>query len=243
LVNSLFNFYPTKRQISLKHELKGKVIDFQNNINGKNLSEVDVSKNNKEHEIFKSSNNINIIKNKNNISDENNNNNLKITVNHNNLFKLFSLNNNNDLYPRKSYFMNKFNYNSIREENENGNKSEKDNKISHRDKSYKADNLSKSEKASEDNNKSKSKVCLLTFELENKNNFRLFNKSQILKTNGKSNINFNDMISKNIKVNIFYYYCFSKFIKDKSYIKQFKFAISFLKKKMDIIYLLNDKRK
>ena len=240
LVNSLFNFYPAKRQISLKHDLKGKIIDFQNNINRNNCNEVYASKDKREKEIFKS-NNINIKKNKNNISDENNNNNLKITVNHNNLFKLFSLNNNNDLYPRKSYFMNKFNYNSIREENENGNKSEKEkeNEISHREIKYKAENLNKSEKVSEDNNKSKSKVCLLTFELENKNNFRLSRKSQIVKNNDKSNNNFNGMISKKIKVNIFYYYCFSKFIKDKSYIRQFKFAISFLKNKMDIIYLLN----
>ena len=80
---------------------------------------------------------------------------------------------------------------------------------------------------------------MLTFEVENKNNFRLFNKSQIIKKSDKSNFIFKDMISKNIRVNIFYYYCFSKFIKDKSYIEQFKFAISFLKSKMDIIYLLN----
>ena len=239
LVNSLFNFYPTKRQISLKHELKGKVIDFHDNIIGKDFSEVDASKDKKEDKFFKSSNNINIKKNKNNMSDENNNNNIKITLSHNNLFKLFSLNNNNNLYPRKSYFVNKFNYNSIKEGNENENKSEKDNEISHRDKIHKAESLSKSEKVSEDNNKSKSKVCLLTFELENKNNFRLFNKSQIIKNNDKSNKNLKDKISKNIKVNIFYYYCFSKFIKDKSHIKQIKFAISFLKNKMDIIYLLN----
>ena len=244
LVNSLFNFYPSKRQISLKHELKGKIIDFQNNI--KNLREVDASKDKKdkkEYEIIKS-NNINIKKNKNNKSDESKNKNLKITLSHNNLFKLFSLNNNNNLIPRKSIVVNKSSQ-SIKEENENENKSEKDNKITNIIKTNKVENLSKSgkekekESISEDNNKNKSKVCLLTFEVENKNNFRLFNKSQIIKKSDKSNFIFKDMISKNIRVNIFYYYCFSKFIKDKSYIEQFKFAISFLKSKMDIIYLLN----
>lgn len=237
LVNSLFDFYPKKRQISLKHELKGKLIDFDNNNINKNMSEIDVMKDIKKNDIFKS-NNMHI--NKNNKSDKN----IKITLNHNNLFKLFSLNNCNNLYPRKSIFMSKSSQ-SIKGENENENKSEKDNKISHRDKTHKVENLSKSEKikekesVSEDNSKNKSKVCLLTFEVENRNNYRLFNKSQIIKQNDKSNIIFEDMISKNIRINIFYYYCFSKFIKDKSYIKQFKFAISFLKNKMDIIYLLN----
>ena len=208
------------------------------NYNRKNFNEVNESKDKKEDENFKS-NNINIIKNKNNISDENNNKNLNITLSHNNLFKLFSLNNNNNLYPRKSYFVNKFSYNSIKEGNGNGNKSEKDNEIYHRDKINKAESLSKSEKVSEDNNKSKSKVYLLTFELENKKNLRFFNKSHFFQKNDKSNKDLKDKISKNIEVNIFYYYCFSKFIKDKSYINQFKFAISFLKNKMDIIYLLN----
>jgi hypothetical protein len=242
LVNSIFNFYPKKRQISLKHELKGKIIDFQNNMIRKDFSEVNISKDNKESNIIKS-NNINIIKNKNKISEESKNKNLKITLSHNNLFKLFSLNNSNNLYPRKSIFVNKSSY-SIKEQNENGNKSEKDNNIPYIDKAHKVEDLGKSEKAkekvsvSEDSNKNKSKVCLISFEVE-KNNFKLFNKSKIIQKNGKSDIIFDDMISKNIRVNIFYYYCFSKFIKDKSYIKQFKFAISFLKKKMVIIYLIN----
>lgn len=241
LVNSIFNFYPKKRQISLKHELKGKVIDFQNNSISQNFSEVNASKDNKEKNIFKS-NNINIKKN--NISNKNKDKRINVTLSHNNLFKLFSLNNSNNLYPRKSIVVNKSSQ-SIKEENENGNKSEKDNKISIKDKTHKVENLSKSEKAkekesiSEDSNKNKSKVCLLTFEVENKNNYRLFNRSQIIKKNDNSNLIFSDMISRNIRINIFYYYCFSRFIKDKSYLQQFKFAISFLKKKMDIIYLLN----
>ena len=241
LVNSIFNFYPKKRQISLKHELKGKVIDFQNNSISQNFSEVNASKDNKEKNIFKS-NNINIKKN--NISNKNKDKRINVTLSHNNLFKLFSLNNSNNLYPRKSIVVNKSSQ-SIKEENENGNKSEKDNKISYKDKTYKVENLSKSEKAkekesiSEDSNKNKSKVCLLTFEVENKNNYRLFNRSQIIKKHDNSNLIFGDMISRNIRINIFYYYCFSRFIKDKSYLQQFKFAISFLKKKMDIIYLLN----
>lgn len=241
LVNSIFNFYPKKRQISLKHELKGKVIDFQNNSISQNFSEVNASKDNKEKNIFKS-NNINIKKN--NISNKNKDKRINVTLSHNNLFKLFSLNNSNNLYPRKSIVVNKSSQ-SIKEENENGNKSEKDNKISIKDKTHKVENLSKSEKAkekesiSEDSNKNKSKVCLLTFEVENKNNYRLFNRSQIIKKNDNSNLIFGDMISRNIRINIFYYYCFSRFIKDKSYLQQFKFAISFLKKKMDIIYLLN----
>lgn len=241
LVNSIFNFYPKKRQISLKHELKGKVIDFQNNSISQNFSEVNASKDNKEKNIFKS-NNINIKKN--NISNKNKDKRINVTLSHNNLFKLFSLNNSNNLYPRKSIVVNKSSQ-SIKEENENGNKSEKDNKISYKDKTHKVENLSKSEKAkekesiSEDSNKNKSKVCLLTFEVENKNNYRLFNRSQIIKKNDNSNLIFGDMISRNIRINLFYYYCFSRFIKDKSYLQQFKFAISFLKKKMDIIYLLN----
>lgn len=241
LVNSIFNFYPKKRQISLKHELKGKVIDFQNNSISQNFSEVNASKDNKEKNFFKS-NNINIKKN--NISNKNKDKRINVTLSHNNLFKLFSLNNSNNLYPRKSIVVNKSSQ-SIKEENENGNKSEKDNKISYKDKTHKVENLSKSEKAkekesiSEDSNKNKSKVCLLTFEVENKNNYRLFNRSQIIKKNDNSNLIFGDMISRNIRINLFYYYCFSRFIKDKSYLQQFKFAISFLKKKMDIIYLLN----
>ena len=241
LVNSLFNFYPKKRQISLKHELKGKVIDFQNNSISQNFSEVNASKDNEEKNIFKS-NNINIKKN--NISNKNKDKKINVTLSHNNLFKLFSLNNSNNLYPRKSIVVNKSSQN-IKEENENGNKSEKDNKISYKDKTHKVENLSKSEKAkekesiSENSNKNKSKVCLLKFEVENKNNYRLLNRSQIIKKNYNSNLIFDDMISRNIRINIFYYYCFSKFIKDKSYLQQFKFAISFLKNKMDIIYLLN----
>ena len=236
LVNSLFNFDPKKRQISLKHELKGKIIELENNIVRKNLSQIDAVKNNKENDIIKY-NNINIKKNSNNISDKNKNKNIKITLSHNNLFKLCSLNNNNNLYPRKSIFVNKSNQ-SLKEENGN--------KISHIDKMHKVENLSKSEKdkekesISEDNNsKNKSKVCLLSFEVENKNNYRLFNNNQIIKQNDKSNIILEDIITKNIRINVFYYYCFSKFIKDKSYIDQFKFALSFLKNKMDIIYLLN----
>jgi hypothetical protein len=44
---------------------------------------------------------------------------------------------------------------------------------------------------------------------------------------------------KNIKINTFYYYCFSHCRKDKEDIKLFDVGISFYRKKMDIIHLFN----
>ena len=55
----------------------------------------------------------------------------------------------------------------------------------------------------------------------------------------KNNNNINDYDAKNVKINMLYYYCFSKCRKDKEDIKLFNIGISFYRKKMDIIHLFN----
>ena len=51
-----------------------------------------------------------------------------------------------------------------------------------------------------------------------------------------------EILKKNLKFNSFYYYCISKFKrnkKDKELIKLFNFAITFYKHKLDIIYFFH----
>ena len=91
-------------------------------------------------------------------------------------------------------------------------------------------------------NKNKSKINLLNlgfnFNSLNINN-RIKNKNNGNNINKSSNIFKEDsnIKGKIIKMNIFYYYCFSKCKKNKDDTELFNLAISFYKKKMDIIHL------
>ena len=226
LANSLFNFYPSIRKISVKTEFTKLIDTFNKNkfnssfYNKINKTEIGSKFNNS---ILNSSE-----KNSNSLIFQENNINSKFQRNNNNInaysSKILKLNNNSIIEPNND----NNNYSKI-EENKNN---------------------SKNEENKNDNNNNRSKISLLPYGIDiyssnNNNNKKNLNKNKNdeLKHSDyiieKNNNNINDYDNKKLKINMLYYYCFSKCRKDKEDIKLFNIGISFYRKKMDIIHLFN----
>ena len=103
---------------------------------------------------------------------------------------------------------------------------------------YKSDDKSKESSIISDN-KNKSKINLLNLGI-NFNSINI-NSNHILNRYSYKNSNIfdesSDIKGTDIKMNIFYYYCFSRCNNNRDEINLLNLAVSFYKKKMDIIYL------
>jgi hypothetical protein len=230
IANSLFNFYPTKRKISVKSEFT-KLIDCLNNKNkdnsllfknsnnnSSNINNKEIGRNFNNKTMFNSSN-----RNRNNsfmINHQRNNNSFNPNIDPNNLnvfinsSKILKLNNYSINYSRndesKSGFFSK----------------NEDSKLNH----------------------NRSRIALLPYgiDLVSSNN----NQFNSIKPKRNPNLRqsdylfakkhtVNDYGAKSMQINLFYYYCFSNCKKDKEDIKLFELGISFYRKKMDIIHIFN----
>ena len=208
MVNSLFNIYPDKKNISLKYKIKNKINDFEENKQSFTLYR------NKKTFVSTLSNEINGIykndENKLNFKDY--------------LFSPIELDNNYNEIPNKPQTTKSKLIKNPLEDNKK-----------------QIDNKSKGSYLVSDNkNKSKINLLNLGFNFNSLNiNNRIKNKNNGNNINKSSNIFKEDsnIKGKIIKMNIFYYYCFSKCKKNKDDTELFNLAISFYKKKMDIIHL------
>ena len=211
IVNTLFNINPKRKNISLKFKLQNQINEFVNK--------------NKQNFLFGTK--------KTNLSP---------------------YSNNQEIQGIEKGTRNRFNFNeylkpSIKlNNNYNNNSSTKmyNIKVSRSIKTPSEEFYSQKEEKSKElsfNNESrnKSKISLLNLGI----NYNSQNINRIIKK--ESHINKNqrtytfeenaDIKDKKIKINILYYYCFSKCKKNKNDINLFNLAISFYKKKMDIIRL------
>ena len=233
LSNSLFNFYPSKRKISVKTEFT-KLIDnlnktkfnsfFYNKINkteiGRKFNNSILNSSDKNsNSLIIQEYNINRLKNKN---DQRNSNNIIKTPS-----KILKINNNSIIEPNND----NNNYSKIEEDKNKNN------------------NNSKNEDNKNDKNNNRSKISLLPYGIDiysSNNNSKLHhlnkNKNDELRHSDyiiEKNNKINDYDAKNVKISMLYYYCFSNCRKDKEDIKLFNIGISFYRKKMDIIHLFN----
>ena len=211
MVNSLFNIYPENKKISLKYKLHKKFNDSPEKKQGFALYRT---------------------KNSSEFSPVSNNSEIK-GIDRNSVNRL----NIND-YLIKSIHIHK-NFNNIENQNKiyNFNNPLEDNKIQIDKKSKDSSVLS--------DNKNKSKINLLNLGI----NFNSININNRIQNQHSSSNNINKTCnifeesceikskSKSIEMNIFYYYCFSKCKNNRDDINLFDLAISFYKKKMDIIHL------
>ena len=238
IANSLFNFYPTKRKISVKSEFT-KLIDGLNN---------NKKKNNNNNTLFFNRNN-----NKTGGSNFINNNTMFNSQNkyrnRNNSFMINHHHFNNSLNPNKdannlnviinSSKILKFNNCSIIEHKKYNN-----NNYSKNDES-KSGFFSKGEDSRLNQNRSKVALLPYGFDLVSSNN-------QFNSIKPKKNTDFrhsdylfekkntiNEYESRSMQINLLYYYCFSNCKKDKEDIKLFDIGISFYRKKMDVIHIFN----
>ena len=214
IVNSLFNFYPNKRKIALKHQIQNISLEspFGNkdrNFSLQKLRDVNLSLNKKINYSLNRNNNNNI-----NIIHANNNDNssqqIDITKKQN-IINGRIIQSNHNTYD--NYIDNKKDKKSSNDEN-NINKSKNAflNFGKHSNSPYKKRNI--------------------------------FKQSIIIKKKETivDELNKNRNNKKNIDFNSFYYYCFHKFNNnkiDKEIIKLFNFAITFYKQKLDIIYIFH----
>ena len=236
LVNSIFNFYPRKRKISLKHKLEKSSIDppVQDIYNSKDFTFQKLKDTNLSYKKNNSIINSLIDKNKRNSIVEKKRNSI---INRNKRNSLVAIN--------KNHLIQFYNNENISQSND---KRKKDNLIN--GKSSESINNFKRDKDSSNNesNINKSKIAFLTFGM-NSNNINkkknLFKTSLIIKKKVSQkfdNIQRFENIKKNITFNSFYYYCISKFRKNKEHhkiIKLFNLATTFFKQKMDIIYVFH----
>jgi hypothetical protein len=213
LVNNLFNIYPNEKKITLKHKLQKKINDILENKQNTVLyrtKKVNFSSldNGQVYGIDK--NNVNRL----NAED----------------YFLKSINiDNNYLYADNN------NYQKV-----GINKSMKD--LTEENQNQCDDKRRESSLISE--NKTKSKIHLLNFRT-NFNSLNLNNQIKAInrkKSIRKNNITFEekeDIKGINVNMSMFYYYCISKCKKNNSaeVIGLFNLAISFFRKKMDIIHL------
>ena len=212
MVNSLFNFYPKKGKLSLKHQilklsiespsisLKNRYFSFQR---GKNPN---MGPDNK--------NNINSDNDKNNIMKLNNNNSIQSS----------------DIIKKQNFLNGKIN-----ENNTNINNNKNINSI----KSCRKDKESSNE---DNNNKSKIAFLNFGNRNIKRNSIFKKSIIIKKKTSIMDDVKKKENIKKAIKFNSFYYYCISKLKnkkEEKEKIKLFNFAISFYKQKLDIIYLFH----
>ena len=214
MVNSLFNIYPEKKEIMLKYK-------FQNILNNDK----------KGFTLYRTK--------KNSFSPISGNYKIKGIDNNNNIKSL----NINDYLIHQANYDNKLNnYNEITK-SKNIQISSNSNKNQTEDNKFKTDDKSKDSSIISDN-KNKSKINLLNLGI-NFNSININNKNRIHNRHSCKNISKNgnifeescDIKGTDIKMNIFNYYCFSRCNNYREEINLFNSAISFYKKKMDIIHL------
>ena len=220
LANSLFNFYPNKRKITIKREYSKFIIDSLYNNKNNNPYLNKLNKTEISHKLCSNINNNTSIEKENNKKGKINNNSKKLILNVNSLpnkieSTIFQLNNNNHIEKTRNNNLKKRNTVTVFEDNKNYNKSKISLIPSGIDLYFQ--NISK--------------------QLNIKNNNSELRHSDYIIDN---KIYLSDSyMPKNIKINTFYYYCFSHCRKDKEDIKLFDVCISFYRKKMDIIHLFN----
>ena len=210
MVNSLFNIYPENKKISLKYKLFGKL-----NNSSEEKQEFSIYRTKKNSFISPISKNLEIKS-----IDKSNVNSLNI----------------NDCFIKSIKIDNCSNIDNKNQRITFGEKSE-EKQMQNNEKSKESSIIS--------DNKSKSKINLLNLGI-NFNSININNRIQNQNNNCNSN-NMNkssnifedidDIKSRSIKMNIFYYYCFSKCKNCKDVINLFNLAISFYKKKLDIIHI------
>ena len=211
LINSLFNFYPSKRKISVKREFS-KLYDFLNSSNyDKYLFNSPLTKIHKTEISHNYNNNVML----NNLNKNNN----SIVVEHENIKKYNNSNNSNNEKANLN-----LNYSSKNGGEYKGNEDNKSN-----NKSKIGLIPCEIEINSPYINNINNKINIIK-KTELKNIDYIIDKK----------ITFSDnYLEKNIKINLLYYYCFSICRKDKNNIKLFNESITFYRKKMDIIHLFN----
>ena len=209
MVNSLFNIYPEKKEIILKYK-------YQNLLNNEK----------KGFRLYRTK--------KNSLSPISNN------------YKIKGIDNNVNRLNINDYIIHSVNIDN-KNNNLNGIAKGQKFKINNTNKNPTEDNKIKSEDRSKESsiisdNKNKSKINLLNLGI-NFNSININNNNRYQNRNSCQNINKINKIfdendnSTNIKMNIFYYYCFSRCNNYKDVIHLLNLAISFYKKKMDIIHL------
>ena len=209
MVNSLFNIYPEKKEIILKYK-------YQNLLNNEK----------KGFRLYRTK--------KNSLSPISNN------------YKIKGIDNNVNRLNINDYIIHSVNIDN-KNNNLNGIAKGQKFKINNTNKNPTEDNKIKSEDRSKESsiisdNKNKSKINLLNLGI-NFNSININNNNRYQNRNSCQNINKINKIfdendnSTNIKMNIFYYYCFSRCKNYKDDIHLLNLAISFYKKKMDIIHL------
>ena len=213
MVNSLFNFYPKKGKLSLKHQiLKLSIESPSTSLHNRNFS-------------FQRGRNPNMgPDNKNNINSDNDKNNIMKLNNNNNSIQ------SSDIIKKQNFLNGKLNENNT---NINNNKNINSIKSCRKDK----------ESSNEDNNNKSKIAFLNFGNRNIKRNSIFKKSIIIKKkTSIMDDIKKKENIKKTIKFNSFYYYCISKLKnkkEEKEKIKLFNFAISFYKQKLDIIYLFH----
>lgn len=216
IVNCLFNFYPNKRKIALKHQIMNMPMKIPLANNNRNFS---LQKLRDFNLSFNKKINCGI-----NTNTKNNNNINIAPVNYNdNSSQSIEISKKQNLINGR-----------IMQTNHNTNDNYIENK---RDK----------KSLNDENNINKSRNAFLTFGRYSNSPSKkrnIFRQSIIIKKKETIADELNGKIKskKTIKFNAFYYYCISKFKKNKinkEIIRLFNFAISFYKKKMDIIYIFH----
>jgi hypothetical protein len=211
MVNSLFNIYPKKNKIKLKYRLQNK-LDFQKDkLTTKKFSLYRIKKT-----TLSSNNNIAI----HGIDRQ--------SVNRLNI---------NDYLVNSIKFDNYCNSNSP---SPNQDKNLRTNKTVNEENNSPYEDKIKESSNNFIGNKSKSKVSLLNLQTHffnnisfyNKNNAEIKNKNIFIETAEEIPIK-----SARVKMNVFYYYLFSRCKNSKEELNLFNLAISFYKKKLDIIHL------
>ena len=210
LVNSLFNIYPNEKKITLKHKLQKKINDILENKNNTVLYRTK----------------------KVNFSPLDNG-------------KIYGIDKNKvNRLNVEDYFLKSINIdNNDHSADNNNNQNVKSTKGLPEENQNQCDDKRRESSLISDN-KTKSKIQLLNFG-SNLNSLNLNNqikKISLKKSIKQSNISFEekeDIKGININMSMFYYYCISKCKKNNSseVIGLFNLAISFFKKKMDIIHL------
>ena len=212
MVNSLFNIYPKRNKIKLKYRLQNKFDDKKDKLSTKQFS---------------------LYRIKNSTLSSNNN---KIAIHGIDKHSVNRLNIND-------YLVNSIKFNNCLNSNSPNPNQYKNSRTS---KTITDENVSPIEdnvRESSNNyigSKNKSKISLLNLGINIFNNNSFYNKNNIgiknrsIFTETVEEIN---MKSTNVKMNVFYYYLFSRCKNSKVELNLFNLAISFYKKKLDIIHL------
>ena len=210
LVNTLFNIIPKKKKIELKYKLENQINIFEEN-----------KRKEKNFSLYRTKKiNLSTFSKKQKIQGIDKNSANKLNFNE---YIIHSINLDNNNNSTKSQNMKIIKASKTQSEE---NKSQNEDKIK--------------ESSFNEESRNKSKMSLLNLGV----NFNSININRIQKNkkiNNSINLNASERHSsieyKGIKMNILYYYCFSKCKNNKEDIYLFDLAISFYKKKMDIIHL------